>query len=546
MRFQFTGALYNTDQDKGVSRMTALPRRNLLLSGAALSAAAALGPSPLAAAQPVTVSRHRVDRGISRRTIHRWAADTWASLVAMTDEKTGLTADNIEGPLGNPTRSGYTSPTNIGGYLWSAIVAREMGIISARECTRRLRQTMKTLKRMAHHGPSGMYYNWYDERDGSVLRKWPTDGNVVYPFLSSVDNGWLAAALMVVENADPAVARLARSISEPMTFAAYYDPHPDPIDGREFVSGLLHGGFWDEQPPGAHKPGNYLGVGPDVYYTLNHYDTTVSETRIASYIAIARGQVPAAHYFATFRTFPRGKYFSWQEQRPVGTTRHYLGLPVFEGAYQYRGMRIVPGWGGSMFEALMPNMFVPEESWGPRSWGVNHPLTVRAHREHGLDDAKYGFWGFSPASRPGGGYSEWGVDAIGLNSGGYPSDMEHTNYDIGYPDYRPASNPNPNYGDGVITPHALFLAMHHEPRAAYRNLIKVRDELEAYGDGGFYDAIAVKSGVVARRYLSLDQAMIMGSIGNVFADRMIQRAFCRGAIRRSIKPLLALERFSAG
>ena len=33
----------------------------------------------------------------------------------MTDEKTGLTADNIDGPLRNPNRSGYTSPTNIGG-----------------------------------------------------------------------------------------------------------------------------------------------------------------------------------------------------------------------------------------------------------------------------------------------------------------------------------------------------------------------------------------------------------------------------------------------
>ena len=128
---------------------------------------------------------------------------------------------------------------------------------------------------------------------------------------------------------------------------------------------------------------------PDVWYTGIHYDTTVSETRIASYIAIARGQVPAKHYFGTWRTFPdNGCDWSWQEQRPVGVTRNYLGVDVFEGAYTYRGMRIVPGWGGSMFEALMPAMFVPEEQWAPRSWGINHPLTVRAHREHGLDEAE--------------------------------------------------------------------------------------------------------------------------------------------------------------
>ena len=29
-----------------------------------------------------------------------------------------------------------------------------------------------------------------------------------------------------------------------------------------------------------------------------------------------------------------------------------------------------------MFEALMPDLFVPEEQWGPNSWGRNHPATV--------------------------------------------------------------------------------------------------------------------------------------------------------------------------
>ena len=45
-----------------------------------------------------------------------------------------------------------------------------------------------------------------------------------------------------------------------------------------------------------------------------------------------------------------------------------------------------------------------------------------------------------------------------------------------------------------MTPHALFLAMHHEPRQAYDNLRKLQRNLDAYGEGGFYDAIAVRSG----------------------------------------------------
>jgi hypothetical protein len=41
-------------------------------------------------------------------------------------------------------------------------------------------------------------------------------------------------------------------------------------------------------------------------------------------------------------------------------------------------MRIVPSWGGSIFEVLMVTLFVPEERWAPRSWGINQPLYVRA------------------------------------------------------------------------------------------------------------------------------------------------------------------------
>ena len=66
----------------------------------------------------------------------------------------------------------------------------------------------------------------------------------------------------------------------------------------------------------------------------------------------------------------------------------YLGTDVYEGAYAYRGMRIVPGWGGSRFEELMPDVFVPEATWAPRSWGLNHPLHIRAQREHGLLEAR--------------------------------------------------------------------------------------------------------------------------------------------------------------
>ena len=67
----------------------------------------------------------------------------------------------------------------------------------------------------------------------------------------------------------------------------------------------------------------------------------------------------------------------------------------------------------------MVPLLVPEEQWGPRSWGVNDPLYVRAQIEHGLQEAGYGYWGFSPSDNPAGGYREYGVDAIGMNADGY-------------------------------------------------------------------------------------------------------------------------------
>ncbi|SES27123.1 hypothetical protein SAMN05216199_2677 [Pedococcus cremeus] len=518
---------------------TPATRRAVLAGGLAAVVAATAAPQALADTGIGPRKPGVLPPGVDRATLTRWAEDTWRSLVAMTHPATGLPADNITGDLS--TRSGYTSPTNIGGYLWSAVVARELRIITPGECQRRVEQTLRTLLGMEHHEPSGMYYNWYDEASGEALRKWPVTGTTVYPFVSSVDNGWLGAALWVVRNSVPGAADLAAELFDRMRWDAFYDP-----DGPR-PGGLMHGGFfpYDHDRPGGVYRGSHIDA-PDVWLTTHHYDTIVSETRITSYLGIMTGQVPAKHYFASWRTFPATCDWSWHEMQPVGETRTYLGIEVYEGAYTYRGMHIVPGWGGSMFEELMPNVFVPEEVWAPRSWGRNHPLHVRAQREHGMAEAGYGYWGFSPASDPAGGYREYGVDLLGMNPEGYFSDQEKTNPDVGFGECREATNPNPVFKNGVVTPHAAFLAMMHEPSQAYDNLSRIQRDLNGYGPGGFYDAVAVKSGQVAQRYLSLDQAMVMGAIGNVAADNVLRRAFSTGEVERALRPVIGMEEFGAG
>ncbi len=401
---------------------------------------------------------------------------------------------------------------------------------------------------MEHHEPSGMFFNWYDEATGAALRTWPTSGDPVEPFVSSVDSGWLGAALLVVANADPKAGRRARALFDKMRWDAFYNPG-DGLDGHPTVrtGGLMHGGFYpfaDGRPGGTYQ-GTHIG-GEDVWLTTHHYDTIVSETRITSYLGILTGQVPGRHYFAAWRTFPASCDWAWPEMQPVGVDRTYLGVDVYEGAYTYRGMHIVPGWGGSMFEELMPAVFVPEEKWAPRSWGVNHPLHVRAEREHGMEEAGYGYWGFSPASDPFDNYREYGVDALGLNPDGYFSDKEKTNYDPGFGDCRVGTNPKPTYGDGVVTPHASFLGMMFERGAATENLLGIQKDLHAYGKGGFFDAVAVHSGTIARRYLSLDQAMVMGALGNVLGKGVLRRAFSTRAVEKKLRPVIGIEQFGAG
>ncbi|GAA2224011.1 hypothetical protein GCM10010413_16990 [Promicromonospora sukumoe] len=472
-----------------------------------------------------------------RRQLRTWAADTWRSFEALVDEETGLPDDNIGGDLDPADRGGYTSPTNIGAYLWSTVVARDTGLIGRKEARQRLATTLDTVAGLEKHEPSGMFYNWYDPATGDKLLTFPTSGDAIKPFLSSVDNGWLATGLLLTARAEPSLARAADAVREDMDFGCYFDP----------AQNQIRGGFWDVDPQEtAPVAGDYCEMGSDVWYTGHHYGAFNTEPRIASYLGIAEGQIPAEHYFGTYRTFPDTCDWSWTETRPVGQWAEYLGVPVFEGALPYRGMRVVPTWGGSMFEALMVPLFVPEETWGPRSWGRNHPLYVQGQIEHGMQEAEYGYWGFSPSNDPAGGYREYGVDQLGLDGPGYTSDQERTTVDQPYEGCREGSPEPTEYGDGVVTPHASFLALRYAPREAMTNLRNIATDFDAYGPGGFYDAVAVRSGQVSERYLALDQGMIMAALGNELADDAMRRYVAPGALEREVRPLMAMETFAVG
>ncbi len=434
-----------------------------------------------------------------RVVLGSYARDTWRSLDAMA-LPSGLPADSLSKNGEGWVTAGFTSPSDIAAYLWSTMAAEDLQIIGRAEAADRLGRTLAAMVKLERS--HGFFYNWYDPRDGSTLKTWP-GGGPVRPFLSTVDNGWLAAALMMVRNTRPVFRVLADELLAPMNFGFFYDSYDPTNPGLH--PGLLRGGFYSD----------------DNTYASYHYGMLNTEARIASYVGIARGHLPPDHYFR----LSRSKAPAGEPRSPTchGEVRSYRGVPVDEGFNTYRGMRVVPSWDGSMFEALMVTLFLPEAEWSPRSWGVNHPLYVRASIESALQDARLPAWGASPASIPGGGYRVYGVASLSVDGRG----VEGAN-------------------EAVMTPHASFLALAFAPREAMANIEVLASKYHAYGPHGFLDSVDVRTRRVADCELALDQGMIMAAIANALGGGSIQRAFSDGKVAEVIRPLIADEQFGAG
>ena len=103
-----------------------------------------------------------------------------------------------------------------------------------------------------------------------------------------------------------------------------------------------------------------------------------------------------------------------------------------------------------------------------------------------------------------------------------------------------------DYGQGVVTPHAAFLALDFDRDATLMNLANLEADFAGlYGPGGFKDAVNVATGQVADRYLSLDQGMVIAAIANELRHDKLQNYLAR-TLRQSLKPLMAMEEFGAG
>lgn len=414
------------------------------------------------------------------------AKDTWRFFNEVVDQEHALPLDTIQlAPKGDVAMADgawigdYTNVTNIGVYLMCLVSAYDLGFLTQEEAVARITKTLDTLEKLEYH-KSGFPYNYYDT----------TTAERTEYFVSLVDSGWYLAGLYVIKGAFPeALGERAQKLIDRGHLGFFYDP----------VERQMFHGYYES-----------LGV-----YSDYHYGIFYSEPRATSYIAIARGEVPEEHWFeGLVRTFPDS--IAWQTQKAHDRVeRTTLGHKYYGGYYEWKDMKYIPSWGGSGFEALMPTMILKEKELAPKGLGLNDKMHALGQYRYATEELGYPVWGMSPSSVPEGGYSEYGAKPFGFKG------------------YKP----------GVVTPHVVALALEFIPEQAIANLRELIKRYDVYGEYGFYDAVDPQTGLVARKYLSLDQGMLFVAINNYLNDGAIRRRFHADPMIQKAEKLLTEENF---
>jgi hypothetical protein len=414
----------------------------------------------------------------------RVARDTWRGLAAMTDRPSGLPIDHlhfrrVSVTLDDATVGDYTNITSIGLQLVAVAAARAAGLVGEPEAVAMLEQTLTTLERLETF--SGFFYNYYDTT--SLERS--------SHYLSFVDSAWLTAGLIVVRNAFPALAPRCTRLIDQTNYRLFLDP---------LYEVMFQGYYTNLALPAAY-----------------HYGLLYTEARLGSLLAIGKGDVPAEHWFKLDRTLPGIPEYGWQSQPPIDRiAKSTKGQRYFGGYYEWRGLRFVPSWGGSMFEALMPSLVLDERRYAPDSLGLNNRIHAVIQRRYAVEELGYPVWGLSPSASPAtGAYGEYGVRPLGARG----------------------------YGAGAVTPYAAALALSVMPEAAIADLRELAQRYPLYGDFGFYDSVDPVSGRVAYQYLYLDQAMLFIATVNHLTDSAVPRLVEADPIIQRVLPLLRLEHF---
>ncbi|MEJ7606523.1 MAG: glucoamylase family protein [Bryobacteraceae bacterium] len=169
---------------------------------------------------------------------------------------------------------------------------------------------------------------------------------------------------------------------------------------------------------------------------LDHssYDLLASESRIASFVAIAKGDIPQEAWFHLGR-------------------RHTL----------YKGEHVLMSWTGTMFEYLMPTLWMRD--YPDTIMHRSMEAAVRVQRDYAR--RKGVPWGISESACQSDSGADYGYSAFGV------------------PDLAMKRVDRERL---VISPYSTFLALLVDPREALKNLQRMQ-EFEWLGRYGFYEAV---------------------------------------------------------
>ncbi|RVQ69590.1 cellobiose phosphorylase [Croceicoccus ponticola] len=245
------------------------------------------------------------------------------------------------------------------------------------------------------------------------------------------------------------IARRAEDMAEAMDFRPLYNPHRK----------LFHIGY------------DVTAQRIDQHY----YDLLASEARLASYFAIAKRDVPPEHWF-------------------------HLGRPIVK----HRRELSLVSWNGSMFEYLMPSLFLRSDLATLLGETETAAVAIQKHYADsrdvpwGVSESGFASYGNDGAWR----YRAFGVPALGLRRG-----LED---------------------DLVIAPYATALALSAAPHEALTNLRRLA-RCGAVGRFGFHEALDFTpermgdagQPMLVRSYMAHHHGMSIAAIANALTDNAI-------------------------
>lgn len=436
-----------------------------------------------------------------------------------------------------------TSPTNIGYYLLACLEAYRLGFISKTQLVSRVEDTLDTLDKMSTF--KGHFYNWYDTISLTVLTpefvSSVDSGNLCACLitlsrgLKNIDPGEnfmssTAAQVtkeLVSENAELWQPKHRRAISE----AAAEETNVKNPQWRQEFDARVKGKLWTgDRPPVQRErqkidgcqencgqklwtgdrplvqridelvekmdftflmdPGRMiLYTGFDVQKnspTTSFYDTAASEARLTSYIAIAKGDLPAEHFDRPLRKFGNN------------------------------GKGILQAWSGTGFEFYMPELFF--KGWQGTLWDMTIEHVTHAQMEYGKQKG-----------------IPWGISESGYNSRDINLNYKYKAFGVPGLGMKQEMSYPP-----VISPYTGLMIADRYPRKVMKNLNALAKE-GALGTYGFREAVDFtrsRAGVVESS-MAHHLGMSLSGLTNLLADDYVRKTFNNDPAMAECRILLA-------